>query len=94
MAHDIPCSPASYELQAVSASYDNPNTPMYKSHQVLDLLSGSGAGYTLPQPFYTDPDLFDFDISAVFGRSWLLIGFEAEFRTPARTWQLRSARTR
>jgi Rieske 2Fe-2S family protein len=51
---------------------------MYKSHQVLDLLSGSGAGHTLPQPFYTDPDLFDFDMSAVFGRSWLMIGFEVE----------------
>ena len=51
---------------------------MYEPHEVLDLLSGSNAGYTLPQPFYTDPDLFAFDMSAVFGRSWLMIGFEAE----------------
>jgi Rieske 2Fe-2S family protein len=51
---------------------------MYEPHKVLDLLSGSNAGHTLPQPFYTDPDLFAFDMSAVFGRSWLMIGFEAE----------------
>jgi Rieske 2Fe-2S family protein len=52
---------------------------MYEPHKVLDLLAGSGGGYTLPQPFYNDPELFDFDISAVFGRSWVMIGFEAEF---------------
>src|ERR1700728_5336012 len=46
--------------------------------KVLELLSGSAAGYTLPQPFYTDPDLFAFDMSEVFTRSWLMIGFESE----------------
>jgi glycine betaine catabolism A len=46
--------------------------------KVLDLLSGSDHGYTLPQPFYSDPDLFDFDMAAIFGRAWLMIGFEAE----------------
>jgi Rieske 2Fe-2S family protein len=52
---------------------------MYEPHKVLDLLAGSSAGYTLPQPFYSDPELFDFDMAAVFGRSWVMIGFEAEF---------------
>ena len=52
---------------------------MYEPRKVLDLLAGSAAGYTLPQPFYSDPELFDFDMSAVFGRSWVMIGFEAEF---------------
>ncbi len=51
---------------------------MYDPRKVLELLSGSAGGYTLPQPFYTDPDIFDFDISEVFGRSWLMIGFESE----------------
>ena len=51
---------------------------MYDPRKAFALLSGSDAGYTLPQPFYTDPHLFDFDMYAVFGRSWLMIGFEAE----------------
>ncbi len=42
------------------------------------MLSGSEASHTLPQPFYTDPDLFDFDMARIFGRTWLMIGFEAE----------------
>jgi len=51
---------------------------MYEARKVLELLSGSDAGYTLPQPFYSDPDLFAFDMSEVFARSWLMIGFESE----------------
>jgi Rieske 2Fe-2S family protein len=51
---------------------------MYDPRKVLELLSGSAGGYTLPQPFYSDPDIFDFDLSEVFGRSWLMIGFESE----------------
>jgi Rieske 2Fe-2S family protein len=46
--------------------------------RVLELLGRSKADHTLPQAFYTDPDLYDFDVSAVFSRSWLMIGFEAE----------------
>jgi len=51
---------------------------MYDPRKVLELLAGSDAGYTLPRPFYTDPDLFAFDMSAVFDRSWLMVGFESE----------------
>jgi Rieske 2Fe-2S family protein len=51
---------------------------MYDPGKVLELLSGSPAGYTLPQAFYTDPEVFDFDLSEVYGRSWLMIGFESE----------------
>ena len=49
---------------------------MDDQRKVLDLLSLSGPGYTLPQPFYSDPELYEFDIAAVFSRSWLMIGFE------------------
>ena len=55
---------------------------MHDWTRVLDLLGGSTADYTLPQAFYTDPDLYEFDVSAVFTRSWLLIGFEAELPDP------------
>jgi Rieske 2Fe-2S family protein len=51
---------------------------MYDPCKVAELLSGSQGGYTLPQPFYTDPEVFDFDLSEVFGRSWLMLGFESE----------------
>jgi glycine betaine catabolism A len=51
---------------------------MYDPRKVVELLSGSKAGYTLPQAFYTDPEVFDFDLSEVYGRSWLMIGFESE----------------
>src|SRR5438477_11692036 len=50
--------------------------------RVLELLGRSSSGCTLPQPFYTDPDLYAFDVSAIFGRSWLMIGFEAELPDP------------
>jgi glycine betaine catabolism A len=50
--------------------------------RVLELLGRSNADYSLPQAFYTDPDLYEFDVSAVFSRSWLMIGFEAELPEP------------
>jgi Rieske 2Fe-2S family protein len=51
---------------------------MYDPRKALELLAGSNIGHTLPQPFYTDPDLFAFDMAEVFGRSWLMVGFESE----------------
>ncbi len=46
------------------------------------LLEARRPGYNLPQPFYTDRDVFDYDVREIFGRSWLLIGFEIEFPKP------------
>ena len=51
---------------------------MHDRARVLDLLGRSDCDHTLPQAFYTDPDIYDFDVSAVFTRSWLMVGFEAE----------------
>ena len=39
-------------------------------------------GHSLPQPFYTDADFFDFDLAAIFGRNWLFVGFEVELSKP------------
>lgn len=36
------------------------------------------AGHTLPQGLYTQPDVFDFDMAAIFGQSWLMVGMECE----------------
>jgi phenylpropionate dioxygenase-like ring-hydroxylating dioxygenase large terminal subunit len=46
--------------------------------KIRDLIDLCKPGYTLPQPFYNDVDVFEFDITAVLARSWLMVGFEAE----------------
>jgi Rieske 2Fe-2S family protein len=35
-------------------------------------------GHTLPQALYNDAAMFEFDMAAVYGRSWIMIGFECE----------------
>ena len=51
---------------------------MYDPRGVIELLDQAQPGHTLPQRFYTDPALFEFDMSALLPRSWLMLGFEAE----------------
>jgi Rieske 2Fe-2S family protein len=51
---------------------------MFDLRRIRALLRSRLAGHTLPQDFYTDPDIFEFDIEAVYSRSWILVGFEAE----------------
>ncbi|MBS0364710.1 MAG: aromatic ring-hydroxylating dioxygenase subunit alpha [Proteobacteria bacterium] len=55
---------------------------MYSQEQLLELLSTARPGHTLPQPFYRDAELYAFDMSAVWTRSWFLLGFEAELPAP------------
>lgn len=43
-----------------------------------ELLNDRRPGHSLPQPFYTDPDIFALDMEAVFHTSWLMIGFTVE----------------
>ncbi|EGD58431.1 Rieske (2Fe-2S) domain-containing protein [Novosphingobium nitrogenifigens DSM 19370] len=38
-------------------------------------------GYSLPQSLYNDPAVFDFDLHAIYGRSWLMAGFACEVPT-------------
>ena len=35
-------------------------------------------GHTLPQGLYTEPNSFDFDMTAIYGQSWLMAGLECE----------------
>lgn len=39
-------------------------------------------GYSLPQRLYNDPAAYDFDLKAIFARSWLMVGFEIELAKP------------
>ena len=36
------------------------------------------AGHSLPQDLYTQTDIFDFDMAAIYGRSWLMAGMTCE----------------
>jgi Rieske 2Fe-2S family protein len=42
------------------------------------LLGQRRPGHTLPQALYTDRASFDFDLAAIYGRSWLMAGLECE----------------
>ena len=42
------------------------------------LLAARRPGHGLPQALYNDPEVFAFDLEAIFARSWLLAGFECE----------------
>ncbi len=55
---------------------------MYDRNRLLTLLDGHKAGQTLPQAFYVDPEIYEFDLEAIFYRSWLMVGFEAELGRP------------
>jgi len=37
----------------------------------LTILYGRREGYSLPRPFYTDPDIFEMDLDNLFYREWL-----------------------
>ena len=39
-------------------------------------------GHALPQYLYNSEAAFAFDVAAIFGESWLFVGFEAEVRKP------------
>ena len=53
--------------------------------RIRSLLDQRRPGHTLPQPFYGDPDIFAFDLQAIYGRSWIMAGFEVELPTPGCT---------
>jgi glycine betaine catabolism A len=51
---------------------------MISRERILGLLEQSKPGHSLPQAFYTDPDVYAFDIAEVLTRSWFMIGFTSE----------------
>jgi Rieske 2Fe-2S family protein len=52
---------------------------MLSNADVLSLLLTRQPGYSLPQPFYTDPDLYQSDLRHIWYRDWLMAGTVAEF---------------
>jgi len=50
--------------------------------KVRSLLDARQLGHSLPQGFYLDPEVFEFDLAAIYGRNWILAGFEVELPQP------------
>ena len=49
------------------------------------LLAQRRPGHALPQEFYTDPEIYAFDVDQIYGNSWILVGFEIEVPSPGCT---------
>ncbi|MGH7155430.1 MAG: aromatic ring-hydroxylating oxygenase subunit alpha, partial [Acetobacteraceae bacterium] len=49
---------------------------------MLKLLHSRPKQFTLPQPFYTDPDFYQLDLKGIYERRWVFAGLEAEIRQP------------
>ena len=50
--------------------------------KIWSLLDERRPNYTLPQDLYADPDVFAFDLAAIYQQNWILAGFEAELPEP------------
>ena len=52
--------------------------PHSAQSRVRELLGDRRAFFSLPQPFYNDPAIFELDLAAVFHKRWILAGVECE----------------
>ncbi len=50
--------------------------------QIRSVLDSRRPGHSLPQALYNDPAMFDFDLEAIYGQSWLMAGFSCEVPDP------------
>ena len=57
------------------------------------LVAGRKPGHALPQALYNSPDVFEFDLAAIYGRSWILAGFTCEIPRPRGTLALTIGRS-
>lgn len=51
---------------------------MVYMHPIDKWLKQRRAAHSLPQPFYITQEAFDFDMVAIYGESWLMLGMECE----------------
>lgn len=61
---------------------------MFNSEFIGQLLADRRPGYALPQALYNSPEVYDFDLEAIFGESWFLAGFTCELPEPKDTLAL------
>jgi Rieske 2Fe-2S family protein len=50
--------------------------------EMLGLLEGRRQGFTLPRPFYIDPDFFRTDLETIWYKDWLFVGHDCELDKP------------
>ncbi|MGE0006850.1 MAG: aromatic ring-hydroxylating dioxygenase subunit alpha [Parvibaculaceae bacterium] len=55
---------------------------MNRRMDMLARLEGRQPNYSLPQPFYTDPDYFQIDLDEIWYREWLFAGHDCELPKP------------
>ncbi|MET3660431.1 aromatic ring-hydroxylating oxygenase subunit alpha [Aquamicrobium ahrensii] len=51
-------------------------------NEMLTLIRARRHGWSLEQPFYTDPDFFRLDMELIWYRDWLFIGHDCEVAKP------------
>jgi Rieske 2Fe-2S family protein len=51
---------------------------MFDLERIGALLDARKPGHSLPQALYNDPEVFAFDLEAIYARSWILVGFDVE----------------
>ncbi len=51
-------------------------------HEMLKLIRARRDGFSLEQPFYTDPDFFKLDMELIWYRDWLFVGHDCEIAKP------------
>lgn len=51
-------------------------------HEMLKLIRSRRDGFSLEQPFYTDPDFFKLDMELIWYRDWLFVGHDCEIAKP------------
>ena len=48
------------------------------SNSIMELIAAQKPGYSLDQRFYTDPDIYEFELERVINRNWILAGHQSE----------------
>jgi glycine betaine catabolism A len=56
--------------------------------EMLGLIRSRKAGFSLPQPFYNDPDFFRLDLELIWSRDWLFAGHDCELPDPGNFFTL------
>ncbi|EXL09311.1 aromatic ring-hydroxylating oxygenase subunit alpha [Aquamicrobium defluvii] len=51
-------------------------------NEMLSLIRSRRQGWSLEQPFYTDPDFFRLDMELIWYRDWLFVGHDCEVAKP------------
>ncbi len=62
---------------------------MIDLNTIATWLADRRAGHSLPRALYNEAEAFDFDMTAIFGRSWIMVGFEIELPKPG-SWMATS----